>query len=116
MNRLLPPNSGVSATSLSIELADIPAEQVLLGSPKAGSLPLGNLGEIEIGIWEHTVGKSFDVEIEEFFIVLSGSATIEFVDPKFPTLQVGPGDVVRLAAGTETNWTVHETLRKVYIA
>jgi hypothetical protein len=32
-----------------------------------------------------------------------------------PGLRVGPGDVVRLAAGAETVWTVTETLRKVYL-
>ena len=31
-------------------------------------------------------------------------------------LTLGPGDVVRLAAGTETVWTVTETLRKVYFS
>ena len=31
-----------------------------------------------------------------------------------PTLEVGPGDLGVLAAGAETVWTVHETLRKVY--
>ena len=33
-----------------------------------------------------------------------------------PALTLGPGDVVRLAAGTETVWTVTETLRKVYFS
>jgi uncharacterized cupin superfamily protein len=31
-------------------------------------------------------------------------------------LELGPGDVVRLAAGTGTVWTVAETLRKVYLS
>ncbi|MFN8168934.1 MAG: cupin domain-containing protein [Candidatus Nanopelagicales bacterium] len=32
-----------------------------------------------------------------------------------PTLEVGPGDVGLYPAGTRTRWTVHETLRKVYV-
>jgi uncharacterized cupin superfamily protein len=28
---------------------------------------------------------------------------------------VGPGDIGLLPAGARTTWTVHETLRKVYV-
>ena len=71
-------------------------------------------GGLEIGVWEMTPGVMTDVEADEVFVVLSGSATIEFADGT-ATLRVGPGDVVRLAAGAETVWTVAETLRKVYL-
>ena len=39
---------------------------------------------------------------------------IEFADDS-PTLHIGVGDVVRLAPGAQTVWTVTETLRKVYL-
>jgi uncharacterized cupin superfamily protein len=60
-------------------------------------------------------------ETDELFIVLSGHARIECAgnDPGLPQplqLEVGPGSVVRLAAGARTVWTVMETVRKVYIA
>ena len=55
-----------------------------------------------------------DIEADEVFVVLSGSASVDFVDGS-PSLRLGPGDVVRLAAATQTVWTVHETLRKVYL-
>ena len=61
-----------------------------------------------------TAGVMTDVEADEVFVVLSGSATVEFADGTTP-LNLGPGDVARLAAGTETVWTVTETLRKVYL-
>ncbi len=61
-----------------------------------------------------TPGVATDVEADEIFIVLSGSATIEFADGT-PSLHVGAGDVARLAAGAETVWTVTETVRKVYL-
>ena len=114
MNHLLEPNSKVSATDVAIELEELSAEHVLDGNPQTGSLALGNHGDAELGLWEHTVGGSCDVEVDEFFVVLAGSATIEFLEPLSPEITVGPGDVVRLAAGTKTNWTVHETLRKIY--
>lgn len=55
-----------------------------------------------------------DVETDELFVVLSGSASVEFADGS-PTLQLGPGDVVRLQARANTVWTVTGTLRKVYL-
>lgn len=33
-----------------------------------------------------------------------------------PSIEVRAGSVVRLTEGMRTLWTVHETLRKVYIA
>ena len=50
-----------------------------------------------------------DVEAAETFVVLEGRATIEWEGGR---LDVGPGDVCVLEAGTETVWTVHETILK----
>ncbi|OII66951.1 MULTISPECIES: cupin domain-containing protein [unclassified Streptomyces] len=66
------------------------------------------------GIWQMTPGVVTDTEADEVFVVLSGSATIEVTDG--PTLRVGPGDMVVLREGDRTSWTVHETLRKVYVS
>ena len=55
-----------------------------------------------------------DVEADEVFVVLSGAATVEF-DDGTASLTLGPGDVVHLAEGARTVWTVTETLRKVYL-
>jgi uncharacterized cupin superfamily protein len=67
------------------------------------------------GVWEMTPGVMSDVESDEVFVVLSGSATVEF-DDEGETLHIEAGDVVRLAAGARTVWSVTETLRKVYLA
>src|SRR4051812_26298090 len=69
---------------------------------------------LEVGVWEMTPGVMTDVEADEVFVVVAGSATVEFGDGS-QSLRIGPGDVVRLAAGAETVWTVSETLRKVYL-
>ena len=68
----------------------------------------------KMGVWEMTPGVMRDVEADEVFVVLSGAATVQFADGTAP-LTLKPGDVVRLAEGTETVWTVTERLRKVYL-
>ncbi|MBI3225522.1 MAG: cupin domain-containing protein [Mycolicibacterium cosmeticum] len=103
------PNTVVRAAELELTLE--PTD----GSARAGTRPLMEFGGLEVGIWEMTPGEMTDVEADEVFVVLSGAATVEFADGATP-LTLGPGDVVRLAAGTETVWTVTETLRKVYLA
>ncbi len=81
--------------------------------PRGAALGLHDSADLAIGVWQHGVGVSTDVEADEIFVVLSGRATIEVEDG--PTLEVGPGDVGLYPAGTRTRWTVHETLRKVYV-
>ena len=56
---------------------------------------------------------STDVEADEVFVVLSGRATVDVVGG--PSLELRPGVVGFLDAGAETTWTIHETLRKVYV-
>ena len=48
--------------------------------------------------------------------MLSGSATLSFWTPRWRPWRCRPGSVVQLTAGMQTVWTVHETLRKVYVA
>jgi len=108
------PNSVVHAVTHRIEHEPVPGDQSVSGAPSTGVTELGEFGGLDVGIWEMTTGVMRDVEAEEIFVVLSGSATVEFADGTAP-LTVGPGDVVRLAAGAQTVWTVTETLRKVYL-
>ena len=37
---------------------------------------LATEGDMEVGVWEHSVGVSTDVEVEEVFVVLSGRGTV----------------------------------------
>lgn len=100
------------AASLSLPLEPVAAGQVVTGAPSTGYVELTEA----IGVWEHTPGTSTDVEADEVFVVLTGAATLSFDDPALPDIDLRPGSVVRLAAGMRTVWTVHETLRKVYLA
>ncbi|MEO7349597.1 MAG: cupin domain-containing protein [Terrimesophilobacter sp.] len=104
----------VAAASIELEYSPVDPEQVVAGSPIVGAADLGSLGESEYGVWEHSIGASSDVEVDEVFVVLFGAATVEFDDGTVITL--GPGSVGRLREGQATVWTVTETLRKVYIA
>lgn len=109
------PNTVIHAAALKVDHQPVPAEQSLRGAPGTATVTLGLFGGLEVGIWEMTPGAMTDVEADEVFVVLTGSAAVEF-DDGTASLQIGPGDVVRLAAGTRTVWTVTDTLRKVYLA
>lgn len=110
--------AGVVTDALGAALAHdpLPAEVVRAGSPGTGIRELGAFGGVDLGIWEMTAGAAVDTEADEVFIVLAGSARVDFVEPPLPSIEVRAGSVVRLVAGMQTLWTVHETLRKVYIA
>ncbi len=96
----------------SMDHAPVPDVQVVTGDPTTSILEIEASG-LDIGLWEHSVGVSSDVEVDEIFVILSGSAEIDFKDG--PTLTVGPGDVVQLQAGDQTTWNVKEPLRKFWV-
>lgn len=104
----------VLAASIELEYSPVDAAQIVAGEPVVGVAELGALGEHEYGVWEHSVGASSDVEVDEVFVVLFGAATVEFDDGT--VIELGLGSVGRLREGQHTVWTVTETLRKVYIA
>lgn len=103
----------IAAASIELEYSPVDAEQIVSGSPVVGVAELGALGESEYGVWEHSVGASSDVEVDEVFVVLFGAATVSFDDDT--VIELGPGSVGRLRENQHTVWTVTETLRKVYI-
>lgn len=120
MSELVPgelaPGTGADAAALPLVHEPLPTEDLIIGTPTSATHALATIGEVEVGIWEMTPGTASDTEVDEVFVVLTGRARIEFVDPPLPAIEVGPGSVVRLAEGQRTAWTVTETLRKVYIA
>ncbi|MFJ4223020.1 cupin domain-containing protein [Microbacterium sp. NPDC089695] len=112
----LAPGAAVDAATLPLVHTALPASEVALGSPTTGTVAVDELAGVEVGVWEMTPGTASDTEADEVFVVLSGRALIEFTEPALPSIEVGPGSLVRLAEGMRTVWTVTETLRKVYIA
>jgi uncharacterized cupin superfamily protein len=116
----LAPGAAVDAAGLPLDREPYDPAQVVDGAPETGLQPLGTLGDLEVGIWEMTPGTATDTEAHEVFVVLSGRATLRFdsvPDGVAPApVELRPGVVVRLTAGMRTTWTVHEALRKVYLA
>jgi uncharacterized cupin superfamily protein len=123
---MLTPGHVTDAGTLRLTHSKVPIDQIASGSPSTGLSVLDSIGGAEVGVWEMSPGAMHDVEADEIFVVLSGAATVEFVDDAIPTLdglvvpgrsiRLSPGDVVRLSAGTRTLWTVTETLRKLYLS
>jgi uncharacterized cupin superfamily protein len=110
----LDPGTLLTATAVEVPLTPVPAAQIVAGSPSTGAVDLDE--DMGIGVWEMTPGAMSDVEIDEVFVVVAGTATVEFLDPALPAIELQPGSIVRLEAGMKTVWTVRTTLRKVYLA
>jgi uncharacterized cupin superfamily protein len=112
------------AGALPLVVEPVPAVQVAAGAPttayagldEPGAGDAGEGGASELGVWEMTPGAMRDTEVDEVFLVIAGRATVEFVEPALPPIDLRPGSVVRLDAGMQTVWTVTETLRKLFIA
>lgn len=100
------------AATLGVVHEPVPADQVVAGTPTTGIRELDE----RAGVWEMSPGAMRDVEVDEVFVVLAGAATVAFIEPALPSIELRPGVVVRLEAGMRTEWTVRETLRKVYLA
>lgn len=114
-------NARVNGLGISVPLEAVAPEETVSGSPRQGFVELGAIGGCETGIWELREGVVVDTEVDEIFVVLSGGAVIEFLDEdrsssETNAVEVGPGDVMRLVAGSRTRWTVADHIRKVYIA
>jgi uncharacterized cupin superfamily protein len=111
-------NICVPVTEVTLEPSQLDESQIVSGSPEVSSAVLHSAGWSERGVWQITPGVVTDVEADELFVVISGRATVEVLDPGggavLDVLELAPGSVGVLAAGTHTRWTVHETLRKVY--
>jgi uncharacterized cupin superfamily protein len=103
-----------NAFTSPLDREPLPPDQVVAGEPATASTVLDDSGGRELGIWEMTPGTATDTEVDEVFVVLSGRATVTGIAPE--PVELVPGSVVRLTAGMQSTWTVHETLRKVYLA
>ena len=72
--------SVIPAATLALAAAPLPPEQIVSGDPQVAALDVVAADPVTVGIWEHTVGVSTDVETDEVFIVLTGRATVEVED------------------------------------
>jgi uncharacterized cupin superfamily protein len=107
-------NEVFEATSTGLEWAALPVGQCPAGAIETGVAELPAQAFASVGVWEHPVGVSTDVEQDEVFVVLSGSGRVVLEDGR--VLPLAPGVVGVLSAGTATTWHIDEPLRKVWIA
>ncbi|MBZ4487531.1 cupin domain-containing protein [Microbacterium sp. cx-55] len=112
----------IDALDLVLPRTPIAPDQNAGGEPSVGTEALltlpGTDAGLEVGVWEMGVGAMYDVEVDEVFVVIQGLAEVAVLDASGlirSTLTLRPGVVCRLHAGTRTRWTVHRTLRKIYI-
>jgi uncharacterized protein len=109
--------SSFATAAADVTLYDEPLDesQIVSGNPIVSHRLLSESsdGRIQRGVWQITAGVVTDIEADEMFVVVSGSASIELLTAG-RTIDVGPGDVCVFTEGERTRWTVHETLRKVY--
>ena len=102
----------MDARALTLTPSPLDPAQVVTGDPALAADALLETDTVEIGVWEHTEGTSTDVEADEVFVVVSGSATVEVEGGA--TLELAPGVMGVLARGARTTWIVREPLRKVF--
>jgi uncharacterized cupin superfamily protein len=94
-------------------LFDLGAVDLPADTENTWNLVLADDGRVVRGIWEIAPGVVTDVELDEIFVVHSGSATVRFLDSG-EVWELRPGSVGIFDGGERTEWTVHERLRKAY--
>lgn len=106
----------VDINALNLQHSPVAAEQLAAGNPGTAVRTLGSFAGVELGVWEMSAGGMHDVEAAEVFLVTAGRATVDIHgEGGARTMTLSPGSLVRLEEGMRTTWTVHETLRKVYL-
>ncbi len=109
-------NFTIDANEAELPIVDWPSQTVIEGTGEVRYLPLSinkELG-IERGLWEIAEGIVEDTEVDELNVVLSGHATVEFLDGSSDPIELRPGTFCILKEGARTRWTVHKRLRKAY--
>lgn len=104
--------STYDANQVDISHELLPTEKNQTGNVTTGSVDLGECKTLTTGVWEHSKGISTDIESDEVFVILSGKGRI-FVDDS--VLELYPGVVGVLHAGSCTRWEIDEPIRKVYV-
>lgn len=102
-----------SVKEASLDPWPLTADQIREGNPEAAATIIWKSedGTLCAGIWECTPG-TFDWEhVDETMVVVSGRATIASDGEEF---EVAVGDIAFFPAGTKTQWTIHETIRKAF--
>jgi uncharacterized cupin superfamily protein len=101
------------AADVSLDMKPLDVARNSRGDVVTGVKAVMSEGDMEVGVWEHSVGTSTDTEIEEVFVVIEGEGTVTCSEGG--RIDLAPGVVGLLPAGARTTWTVTKPLRKVWI-
>ena len=93
--------------------APLHADRAVTEGVTTGGSSRRSTDQLDVGIWEHSVGVSTDVEVDEVFVVLQGRGRVWFEDGS--AIDLAPGVVGLLHAGDRTTWEIDEPLRKVWV-
>ena len=100
-----------------IEMAKVPAEAVLAGSPEAGSHHFFESadGKLEAGVWTGTPGtlNVKEYPVDEFMHFLEGRLVMTYENGESETLKAG--DSFLLRKGTSFTWEIQEQVRKYFV-
>jgi len=106
----------ISVAAASLKPDVIASKDIISGSPRAGDLVFSKSedGRETRGIWSCTPGSfHWTFDTDETAIILQGAVAVRLEDGT--ALELKPGDLACFSRGAKTVWTVHETLRKVYV-
>ena len=106
-------NQVFDALAADLDWSDLPDDQCPSGPINTGVGVLAETSFVDVGVWQHPRGMSTDVEADEVFVVLAGAGRVVLADGE--VLELRPGTVGVLTAGTATTWIVDEPLRKVWV-
>jgi len=103
------------ALSLPLGPMEIPASQIISGSPVFRSNTFGSSGDgsTSSGLWECIGPTEFEWQYgtDETIYILEGSAEVQYLGRSF-TLR--PGDCTHFATGTVARWVVRERIKKSF--
>ena len=102
-----------SAGDVPVSHSSLDSAEVVDGDVTTGEVELDTIGEISVGVWEHSAGTSTATEIDEVFVVISGRGRV--TDSEGNVIELAPGVIGVLPAGASTTWEVSEPIRKVWV-
>lgn len=104
---------GFQARDIAVKHSPLDAARNTSGDVTTAVSAVASEGDMEVGVWEHSVGVSTDTEVEEVFVVLEGEGSVTCSEGG--RIDLAPGVVGLLPHGAQTTWTVTKPLRKVWI-
>lgn len=98
---------------VELDMRRLDAARNSSGDVETGVRAVTAEGDMEVGVWEHSVGTPTDTEIEEVFVVIEGEGTVTCSERG--RIDLAPGVVGLPPAGAQTTWTVTKPLKKGWI-